>query len=472
MASIISQPDLMDQALVSTPTGVFAVDVQTGNISSHFQDSAASVVVPVGTGETRVICAPQSSKGLLHYWKLTPEGTPEGSGMPVYKCSSPEKFSALVFSSCGGLMFAGTPSGTVFVWQTWTGRMLKSWTCHFGAVTALAVTADSGMLFTAGEDASVKAFFLPTLWDQVVPSPALLVTGHAKSITSLSLNELTGRLVVSSADPLVKIYDVSIELKQSKSSKSSIAEIFTFTPVSAPTHVCGTHDGVRVFVGCDDGSVWETDGGSKQIAQLKSSISGFALSIDNSRLIVACEVEGVKILDTATGVVMHSVIGPQQQLKGALGLVMIRKPIYIPETKIRVAGYTYTDPNRLVSAIDSYLQFRPLQRTLTAASSIEKIPLVFTFEKAEKLKIKPNHAISVDSTTVEKIESGAIPSDPMAKLQLEVAKQRELARAWSVSFANLHARVRITNPEIELFVEVPKAEHELLESGKKKQRNR
>ena len=132
---------------MGTPSGIFFVDANSGNISNQQLNEIIGggprTIVPV---VDNVVCCPQVSKGLLHYWRMD-----SSSGNPVYKCSSPEVISTMVFSSCGGLMFAGTPSGTIYVWQTWTGNLLKSWTAHFGAITCMRISNDDSILFTGGE---------------------------------------------------------------------------------------------------------------------------------------------------------------------------------------------------------------------------------------------------------------------------------------------------------------------------------
>lgn len=62
---------------------------------SCIQDSTSTTVVLTADG---YVCAAQSNKGLLHYWKMTDAGLDDDdednlrgvSSNPCYKCSTPE----------------------------------------------------------------------------------------------------------------------------------------------------------------------------------------------------------------------------------------------------------------------------------------------------------------------------------------------------------------------------------------------
>lgn len=105
---------MLDVALIPTAgssSGIFVIDIHTGAIvrqlkvstlnppmlqcQSRSQDSTSTTVVPTADG---YICAAQSNKGLLHYWKIADgidddddDATLRGmASNPCYKCSTPE----------------------------------------------------------------------------------------------------------------------------------------------------------------------------------------------------------------------------------------------------------------------------------------------------------------------------------------------------------------------------------------------
>ena len=448
---------------MSTPLGLYTVDAETGNISSQMNESNATLVCPVGTvGQggvtgTRALCCPQLSKGLLHFWRLNAvSGVAESSGNPVYKCSAPEKVSALVFSSCGGLMFAGTPTGTVYVWQTWTGALLKSWTAHFGTITSMRMSEDDSHLFTASEDATIKGYFLPSVFDpeskSPVPVPAVSFTGHSGPVTE---SIISGDLLISASK------DCSVKIFEWKVAKSQIAQ---FLLPSVPTKLAVNHTVSEVVVGCVDGSVHacNVEDGSVTpfLSAHTSSVAGVAATLDCGR-IVTCAADGLKIWDVASRVLLQSVMGPSQQLKNAQGILMMRKSPLLPDGSV-------DHRTRLVSALDSYLQFKPLQRILVPIETIDTVPLI-RVPVAGGIASKVRTGVRIDKDTVE----GGISTskeDTVARLQLELAKQKEITRVYAATCADLYSRLAATTLEGDVELRIPALETPTLDdpSGKKR----
>jgi WD40 repeat protein len=452
----------MDQVLIGTSAGLFFVDANSGNISNQQLNEIIGggprCIVPL---VDKVVCAPQVSKGLVHYWR-----TDSSSGNPVYKCSSPEVLTCVVFSSCGGLMFAGTPSGTIYIWQTWTGNLLRSWTAHFGAVSCIRLSQDDSFFFTAGDDASIKGYFLPDVFDEEskspVPSPSMVFGGHSAKINDIQIS-VDGKILASCAnDKSVKLFDVDKKCQQS-----------TLVVSSEPTRIALSFE--SVFIGCVDGSVWSSSLHSTTPACFsathKSSVSGMAITVDGSRLVTCAESDGMKIWDTSAKVLIQSVIGPQQQLKSASCLVMLPAQPVIPES---IKTDRYCEPYRLVSAINAYLVFKPLQRTLTPIETIEKIPLITVPLFGSENKVKSNHAFSVDEKSNQLVLSGTTHAGVISQLENQLEEQRKLTKSLSASLIDLYGRVqglrKEGDPVVDLFFPNMSAKTATPSSAKKRSR--
>ncbi len=462
----------MDQVIVSTASGLFAVDVDTGNLSFMLNDSAASIVCPVGTvGQggplgTRLICCPQSGKGLIHYWRLNAStGQPESNGNAVYKCSTPEKFTGLVFSSCGGLMFAGSPTGTVYCWQTYTGALLRSWTAHFGAITKLILSSDDSLLFTGSEDSTVKMYLVPDLFDSEtsgpVPEPKNVFSGHSGKITDICLSR-DRYLITASSDKSIKVFEFQTSMDQ-------VSHVQTN---SEPTRLsCSTLN--EVFFACTDGSVHSFS--IKNHSQLNSMlgvhsgpVTGLALSLDGSRLVSCGESDGVKIWDTQSLVLVKSVLGPNQQVKNALGLLMVRKLVSVPDAIDEELCKRAMGSVLYVNAVDTYLQLKPLQRTLTRIESIDVIPLIRTLSTFGARLPKVKNGILINKASVEE---GAVGLDPLTKAQNELQKQKELCKKWASAFNDVFSRLStLTESEPVLNLPIGEAATKKQDSPPKKQR--
>lgn len=450
--------------MVSTPSGLVTVDAETGNISWQLNDSNASIVCPVGvagqggvTG-TRLICCPQSAKGLLHFWRFKSEnGAIDSSGNPVYKCSTPEKFTALAFSSCGGLMVAGSPTGIVYVWQTWTGALLRSWTAHFGAVTNIKLSADDMYLFTGSEDASVKKYFVPHLFSKSdpVPIPSAVLSGHTGKINDIIVPTFLRHVVTASADKSIKIFDLD-----------NASQIAHFSIDSAePLRICTDNTLTTVFAGCSDGSVVAVPLNYQSVEAFRAvhqgPVTGVAMTLDCSR-IVTCASDGVKIWDVSSRVQLMHVMGPNQQLKNSLGLLLIRKPLLSVEPESPDSG------TKLVLGIDAYLQFKPLQRTLTQVESIDVIPLIRARAESSASLSKVKKGFCINRVTVE--GNFASKEDIIAKLTSDLNKAKETSKKWASVARELYLQVSALKPDGQAELVLPVVASGSGETNPKKKR--
>ena len=441
----------MDLALVSTSTGLMAIDVESGGIVYALNDSNASVVVPVGTSGqggaagTRLICAPQLPKGLLHYWRLNGgSGMPESSGNAVYKSSCPEKFSAIVFSSCGGLMFSGTHSGMLYCWQTYTGHLLRTWTAHFGSITKLLLTRDDSVLLSASEDSSVKSFFVPNIFDRAVVEPEHVYSGHSAKINDILIVK-DSILVTASSDKTVKFFDLTGGSYDQRAH-------YPVTSGGEPLKLAATRTG-DVFFGCSDGSIHLA--GSEEIVfsgEHSGPVCGLGVTMDGSRLVSCCEADGVKIWDTRS--LMQ--VGSVAQVKSPQGLLMLRKAASIPEQVDEDLNRRAAGQLKYVSGIDTHLQLKPLGRTVTRPETIDVIPLIRVPMTLGGPLPKVKNAILINRASVEE---GAAGLDPLTKAQNEVVKQRELTRMWATAFSEAVGRLStFTDGEVELALPVALSE--------------
>ena len=76
-----------------------------------------------------------------------------------------ESVAALAASPDGGYLVAGGASGTLYLWEVASGRLLRSWAAHYKAVTSLMFVGGSGVLVSGGEDTLVNVWLLADLLD-------------------------------------------------------------------------------------------------------------------------------------------------------------------------------------------------------------------------------------------------------------------------------------------------------------------
>ena len=97
--------------------------------------------------------AAQTSKGALHAWTW-------GREQPALRCFAAEPLCALAASPDGALAVGGTASGTLLLWQTGSGKLLRTWPAHHKAVSALAFAPDGSWLASGGDDTTVCVWSL------------------------------------------------------------------------------------------------------------------------------------------------------------------------------------------------------------------------------------------------------------------------------------------------------------------------
>ena len=114
--------------------------------------AAASAAHPDGSA-ARAFHTAQTSKGALHGWAWARE-------QPALRCFLSEPLHALSCSPDGALCAGGTPTGALLLWQTATGKLLRTWHAHHKAVAALAFAPDGSWLVSGGEDTTVCVWSL------------------------------------------------------------------------------------------------------------------------------------------------------------------------------------------------------------------------------------------------------------------------------------------------------------------------
>eukprot|EP00421_Protoceratium_reticulatum_P001811 CAMPEP_0168362244 /NCGR_PEP_ID=MMETSP0228-20121227/3079_1 /TAXON_ID=133427 /ORGANISM="Protoceratium reticulatum, Strain CCCM 535 (=CCMP 1889)" /LENGTH=520 /DNA_ID=CAMNT_0008374941 /DNA_START=84 /DNA_END=1644 /DNA_ORIENTATION=- len=220
--------------------GMLATDLRSGAVVASFDECAAQPNAFGAIGAcSGYVYAVQTKKALWNVWSWNDK-------KPFYRASLPEKMTAMAFTTDGALCFGGSATGSIWIWQTSTGTLLKSWPAHFREVTQLKVSDDAAFLVSASADSNVHVFNLADVFEEQAPRPFHSWAGHSLSVSALALlpGRGAGRTVVSgSLDRSVRLWDVGTGRQISSRT------------LSAPVHsLCTGPSGAEILcaLGCGD----------------------------------------------------------------------------------------------------------------------------------------------------------------------------------------------------------------------------
>jgi pre-rRNA-processing protein IPI3 len=124
-------------------------DIKTGDIISNFYKNKTN------SNSTCVsnfhIFSTQNDKPAVNIYSMRKE-------QPLYQCSLSENLTCIQNSPDGNYIFAGSENGLVYVWKICTGQLIKIFSAHLKAITALCLTQDSSILVSGGSDTLIHVW--------------------------------------------------------------------------------------------------------------------------------------------------------------------------------------------------------------------------------------------------------------------------------------------------------------------------
>ncbi|WIA41254.1 hypothetical protein OEZ86_004862 [Tetradesmus obliquus] len=201
----------------STESNITAWDLATATQLTQYKGNAS------GRGRvTRLgsdyLAAAQNSKDAIHFWTWHKDQV-------LQRCFTQEPLTALAASPNGAYLVGGGASGTLYCWEAFSGRLLRSWPAHYKAVSCLAFSDSGGLLVSAGEDTLVAAWLLAEVLDEKRDGPAAAAAAvgmarveplhtwseHTLPVTCIYLGcgEGSALLATASLDRSVKLWSLT-----------------------------------------------------------------------------------------------------------------------------------------------------------------------------------------------------------------------------------------------------------------------
>ena len=195
----------------------------------------------------------------------------------------------VVYSPDGKRLATIGKDGTVKVWEATTGRELL----HLPGTTPLVDSygpqrlafSPDGALLASSDNNLVK------IWDSVSGKVLRTLSGHTADVWAVAFSRDGKRLATGGVDATVQVWEVATgELLRTLSGHTDAIELLAFSP-----------DGIRLASSSDDGTtkVWESVTG-ELLLDIPSPSTSVAFSPDGTRLAIS-DPEGVRVLDALSG---------------------------------------------------------------------------------------------------------------------------------------------------------------------------
>ncbi|KAJ2016953.1 Pre-rRNA-processing protein ipi3 [Coemansia sp. S610] len=403
----------------------------------------------------------------------------------------PEEISCLHAIDNGKYLAAGAKSGRVLIWATASGRLLRAWDAHYGAVISLA--SSEGVLLSGGDDAAVHVWALSQVLDQAAlgdsaVTPIVSLTEHTMAITALQVAPFgllsgRGRIYTASRDHTCKqwrlrvehdgekymgkaellstllypamVNDIAVDRSETRVFAATAAGLFQTNlyayKKASSADILGDRAELVALGGSGDAVFSESH---VQYPSAEASVTAISLSYDGSLLVSAAQPGAVRIWDTASRQCMRT-ISDKQLGTGVTQLCTRLAPPQLGGPKASVSVGLHRPEVISEQAIAPKLtsiSFAPLQRlaqeggtrTTTAFEATVKARLVDSVEDMARFDAMLNveapygQTARADAWLLDSLR----PSGGSAENQIaDVLQQMELLQRH-------HARTRRLNDEL------------------------
>jgi len=204
-------------------------------------------------------------------------------------------------SADGSLLASGSMDGTVKIWQTRTGHLIRSLSGHKDGVRAVLFHPDGAHLVTGGADRFVK------VWDLKTGKLHQTLVGPREDVATISLNATGSRIAAGSEDGRIYVWDNETgELLRSISAHQDGALGVAFTP-----------NGRLVSGGADQTvKIWgKGDTPLRSIAGHEAPVTSVAINPGGTTAASGSEDGMVRSIDLETGKILWKAQGHTQPVQ-------------------------------------------------------------------------------------------------------------------------------------------------------------
>eukprot|EP00792_Barthelona_sp_PAP020_P004286 TRINITY_DN2021_c0_g2_i1.p1 TRINITY_DN2021_c0_g2~~TRINITY_DN2021_c0_g2_i1.p1 ORF type:complete len:452 (-),score=93.31 TRINITY_DN2021_c0_g2_i1:430-1785(-) len=329
-------------------------------------------------GDSHLICG-QKTKSISHFYRFDKK-------KPLYRCNLPksqyenEYITTIVSNVLGNLLIFGTNNGFIHIYDTNTGRLIKSFRAHYHSVMDLILTNDTQILITTSKDTSILLWSFNSLLVDEDPTPLHSLLDDSGVILSMKLGNdksSSGYLYTISDRRTYSIYSL-------KTQKLMFKTHFSHNPTSLCISPCETF----AIVGLINGEVVkvENEPNSSPIVlgqPFLTSINDISMAFTGDKFVVCSRGSSEIIyMSTLSGEIIDRFVAVQQ---GGINMCQ-----FVPHSKVGYMMYVL-GIHPFVSNIDQinqnlsnqipWREIPPLKSYVYAENELTDVS--FTFDQTE-----------------------------------------------------------------------------------------
>ncbi|KAL4507280.1 hypothetical protein ABPG72_002073 [Tetrahymena utriculariae] len=193
------------------------IDPKTRGILEQYTDESSQIAKNTLCVAPKMghIIGFQNQKTILNMWNIN-------SKKVFLRVSCTEKITATAISNSEFYFAAASITGFVYIWETFSGDLIKKYKAHQKKITCLQFSNDDGLIISAGEDGICQIYLLSSLLaslskmkldlnnNKVELKARYILIGHSEKINCMTQSRgVLGKLYTAGSDKTVIVWDLS-----------------------------------------------------------------------------------------------------------------------------------------------------------------------------------------------------------------------------------------------------------------------
>ncbi|KAJ0985016.1 hypothetical protein J5N97_003372 [Dioscorea zingiberensis] len=409
---------MADEELVlatsSVDAGIACWDLSSGAERLRHRPCASSPGGFIAVGRGRFLAASQlpdhsSSTSAPIFFFSWDKPQVEVRSFPV------ELIGPLLSNSDGSYIFGGGSSGSIYLWEVFSGKLLNKWNAHYRSVTCLTLSDDESMLISGSVDGCIRVWSLLMMFDEMGKEAVrnLYVYSfleHTLRVTDIvSGHGLCNSIIVSSSeDRTCKIWSLSKGRLLRTVSLPAIVNAIAMDP--------GEH---TFYAGCRDGKIYIVALNAE--CNPDSSHGMFIMgSFTEHRKAVTClafSTDGITVVSGSEDATVRSPVN---------NVIIVRQPIYsnsqVPQSRKRMHLSMPPPLNKYVNSTDGELGSKAV-----IIPQPTRDPLENGYCSSNVMKNQIREPQNSSSATEMEIE----------KLRMQCTRSVQMAQKWKKLYQDL-----------------------------------